>query len=78
MFLAQVLQENLSPSLKNLLKTMKRGKDSIFASSKHPKPLIFLHNGCSLLAQSIQTVRCILTFIKLNQVLLKLKIVNFT
>ena len=57
MFPPQVLQQNVSIT-ENLLKTMKRGKDSIFASSKHPKPLsmIFLHNVCSLLAQSIQTM----------------------
>ena len=30
--------------------------ESIFAGTEHPKPLIFLHNIYSLLAQSLQTM----------------------
>ena len=33
--------------------------DSIRTDSKHPKPLIFLHSICGLLAQSLKTV-CVL------------------
>ena len=62
----------MCPSLKNLLKTMKRGKDSIFASSKHPKPLIFSPQCLQFISTINSNYVYILTFINLlvNQVLL--------